>query len=76
MIHCETETMLSCVSFKVDSFALRASSEKAILPDAGSDARSAEAEGAYLCSEQSCAIALRAAMAEPKREGIYATSYG
>jgi hypothetical protein len=27
MIHCDTVTMLSCVSFKVDSFALRASSE-------------------------------------------------
>lgn len=27
MIHCDTVTILSCVSFKVDSFALRASSE-------------------------------------------------
>jgi hypothetical protein len=27
MIHCDTVTMLSCVSFKVDSFALSASSE-------------------------------------------------
>ena len=31
IIHCDTVTMLSCVSFKVDSFALRASSEKDIV---------------------------------------------
>ena len=32
MIHCDTVTILSCVSFKVDSFALRASSENDIVP--------------------------------------------
>src|ERR1700761_6366532 len=30
MIHCETDTMLSCVSLRVDNLALRASSENAI----------------------------------------------
>ena len=35
MIHCDTVTILSCVSFKVDSFALRASSENDIVTTTG-----------------------------------------
>lgn len=68
MIHCDTETMLSCVSLRVESFALRASSVNDMLyvfcskgsEESGSDLQK------LTCSKSS------PAGSKPK---IYATSY-